>query len=64
MKDTESPNFESAKIPIKSRWDIDHMRRHLRLLRPNGGDITDSENFERQLVKNRSGARVFLDQID
>ena len=26
--------------------------------------ITDSENFERQLVKNHSGAREFLDQID
>ena len=29
VMETGSPNFESAKIPIKSRWNIDHMRRHL-----------------------------------
>ena len=74
VKETGSPNFESAKIPMKSRWNIDYMRRHLSGYHdqmvvtlckygwPIG--ITDSENLERQSVKNHSGAREFPDQMD
>ena len=75
VKETGSPNFESAEIPIKSRWDIDYMRRHLSgyhnqivvILCEYGWPIgiTDSENLERQSVKNHNGrAREFPDQMD
>ena len=74
VKETGSPNFESTKIPIKSKWNIDYMRRHLSsyhdqmvvTLCKYGWPIriTDSENLERQSVKNHSGAREFPDQVD
>ena len=74
VKETGSPIFESAKIPIKSRWNIAYMRRHLSAYHdqmvvtlckygwPIG--ITDSENLERHSVKNHSGAHEFPDQMD
>ena len=74
VKETGSPNFESAKIPIKSRWDIDYMRRHLSgyhdqmvaTLCEYGWliGITDSENLDRQSIKNHSGAHEVPDQMD
>ena len=74
VKQTGSPNFEIAKIPMNSNWNIDYMTRHLACYHdqmvitlckygwPIG--ITDSENLERQSVRNHSGGHKFPDQMN
>ena len=70
VKQTGSPNFEIARIPIVSNWNIDFMAGYhdqmvITLCKygwPNG--ITDSGNLERQSVKKHNGTREFPGQIN
>ena len=74
VKQSGSPNFEIARIPIDSNWNIDYMTRHLAGYHDQMGitlckygwpiSMTDSENLERQSVRNNSGARDFPDQMN
>ena len=73
VKSTGLPNFQLAKIPIRSRWNIEYMQSQLAGYQdqkvvtfckygwPIG--ITDGKNLERESVRNHSGAREFPDQM-
>ena len=73
VKSTGLPNFQLAKIPIRSKWNIEYMQSQLAGYQdkkvvtfckygwPIG--ITDGKNLEQESLRNHSGAREFPDQM-
>ena len=73
VKRTGFPNFQIEKIFIRSKWNIDYMKRQLAGYHEQTVvtlceyawliGFTDGENLELELLRNHSGAREFPDQM-